>query len=261
MRIIGTQRRAQFGGENDPKSPQREMVRLLLYFSIAAVFTVSLLVILQGMAGGERGGSAIEAVVPENRTTPGVASIPNIGIDVGEWRPPVDELNALIDESTQTGRVKDDPRALNLLAEMALVRPHSSFRFDPRYKDVGGFERVDPAVLANPAKAPELRGHPVEVVGEIASVGLVSPAQTYGLDQGLFAHPRFHGVLDTGGVEVKFLLLDEIKIGEAGQSIDIRGRRFKAQGVFYRIIEEPRGPSGSWSRRSPTTRRTRPAGS
>ncbi len=158
--------------------------------------------------------------------------------EVVPWKPPVDQLNELIHEDSQLQRVKNYPRALNLLA--IALRNHLSTHIlhDPALKAVGGFERLDPEKvdeISLPENAPKWRGRPVEVVGTVITSEIVADSDAeLGLDPEVFRIPLQRGVLDVAGREVLFLM-----IAEEGRILQ-PGERIKIRGAFYRVKEVPR---------------------
>lgn len=172
--------------------------------------------------------------------------IPRVDLEPGfrSWKPPVDQLNDLIDDGTRIGRVQTSPEAMRLLAPLVKNWPHSWFRGDPERADVGGYRIATLEELSDPAHARSFRGEPVEVAGRVraGSFHAVDP-ESYDLDRSEFPLPLFEGTLFDGeGREARFLMMRGSSDGL--MSIPMEGRLYKLLGVFYRLTEADLDGSG-----------------
>jgi hypothetical protein len=167
----------------------------------------------------------------------GAPATPEIDVvmPVAPWHPPVEELNRAIREATQEDRVRVHGEALARFARLVRDRPHVQFKADRSVVPEGGFDRLDPARLLDPAETPALRARPVEFVGSIASYGPVDVEDAYGLDSREFPRsPYFQGTLVADGVEIDWLWLEESPFRVPALFQD---RKWKLQGVFFRLSE------------------------
>lgn len=220
-----SQNPAAVGGHN------AELRRLLVLFLFGATLTGVVLTVLDvdeaELPIVVPGSPAGEAAVSDPRSDD--ATIP-------PWKTWAKVLNALISDSGSRGRLEvDKAEAINKLAVPLAQRPHYHFKYDPEYAAVGGYELVPPKDLANPENADAYRGRPVEVVGTLIKHSYSSPAD-YELDAGVFTvgKPLIEGVIRTDdGVEVKILQ----PTTDARTTLLFQARRYKAMGVFYRLVE------------------------
>ena len=210
-----------------PELSGGERVRLLLLFALAIAVT---LVLLQMMSQQEED--------PEPPSPP-KTEVPVIDIteNVPPWDPPKSELNRLIQDGGQRGRLTSTPDALKLLAPRVRDRSHARFRADPSRADVGGFRLVTGAELVDPANRLDLRGEPVEVHGRLDDQGLqaVDPA-VHGLTEVGFPVLFGGNFLAEDGTPVRFLVMQPEEDGT--HSIPMVARPLKLLGVFYRLVEE-----------------------
>jgi hypothetical protein len=210
----------------------REMFRLgILFWAAVALVTVVL-----AMYGGDDGSNRAPRKVL--LAGDGDEVRPPIELDtaVTPWMPPIDELNRLIQDHTPAGRAElVIPAAMKILGPMVRNRSHVQFKWDPKMQDVGGYERVAPEDLADPAKAASFRGRPVEVLGILEERITRSP-EFYELDAQKFPLALIEGVVRTdSGVWVRFLEVQEAKKNE--YALPLVGRPYKVMGVFYRLVD------------------------
>lgn len=161
--------------------------------------------------------------------------VAEVTANVIPWDPPTKELNEGLSEGDR-GRLEPDKAAIiNLLAVKAANRPHVHFRDDPAFRDVGGYERVDPVEIAKPENADTYRARPVEFIGMLIDQKWANP-RDYELDPGTFdpSRPILEGRLKTdAGVVIKFLV---VQFGTKMEPL-ILNTRHKVMGVFYRLVD------------------------
>ncbi len=216
---------------------RREGIRLLILFVFGAA--IAGVVLTNTFDRSEAPPTPVYQPAPDPND-PGPSTGPaNLVVAVPPWRPPVERLDAMLDESAPTNRVKTQTEALNLLALLVRDRPHRNFRDDPEFKSVGGYERVpDLRPLLDPATARRYRARPIEIVGRVLRSGLESPEEL-GLDPKEFPLPALAGVLEVEGLEVEFLHVMGLDAkNETKVELPIPGMIVKVVGVFFRLRDE-----------------------
>ena len=211
----------------------RERVRLILLFLFAAL--------IAGVVLSEFGGPAAPRVEEPEVQDGGSGALVAETV-VTPWAPPLARINEIVKQRTREERVRFYPEALGLLADRLRSRALEHFRRDPEYRDVGQFELVPVAALADPARSGEFRGRPVEVLGTFDSTSFADPQRDLGLDES-FSTPVYEGYLGTDEGPVRFSL-----VGSTVVPMLALGSRVKVRGVFYRVIDED--PTGDGSYRS-----------
>jgi hypothetical protein len=210
----------------------REMFRLGILFVSSAMLLTVVLAMYGRDDGSNRESPKVLLAGDGDEVRPPI----ELGTTVTPWAPPIDELNRLIQDHTPVGRAElVIPAAMKILGPMVRDRSHVQFKWDPKMKDVGGYERVAPEDLADPAKAASFRGRPVEVLG-ILEERMTRAPDFYELDAEKFPLALIEGVVRTdSGVRVRFLEVQETKKNQF--ALPLVGRPYKVMGVFYRLVD------------------------
>lgn len=214
---------------------RREQFRLLVWFALGLVVAGLILKRLGPSDGSEDIPTVLTPVESSRPEGPPV----DLTIGVPPWRPPLQRLNEIISEKTPIDRLKTFPEAFNILGDLVRKRPHTNFLHDPERKAVGGYERLlSVETISDPARGPDNRGRPVEIVG-LARTSSPTDARAQGLDPEVFPAPLLSGILDVMGLPVRYLLVGSSDQDAATPiSLLTGGERIKLMGVFFRVADE-----------------------